>query len=183
MNEQTLSFMPRMLLAFKVFFRILVSGELAARVARVERGEEPKTGKTPVPVKPPSFKEAPPDSALQLLGLLQQEGRFIDFIEEDVTGFSDTDIGAAARVVHQGCRKAVRDHFRIVPIRHEEEGSRVILQEGFDSSSIRLAGNVVGRPPYNGSLVHKGWKVSDVSLPKVAEGHDVRVLASAEVEL
>jgi hypothetical protein len=100
-----------------------------------------------------------------------------------VTGFSDTDVGAAARVVHQGCRKAISDHFRIVPIRAEQEGSRVTLPEGFDASSIRVTGNVVGRPPYSGTLVHRGWRVSDVTLPRVAEAHDIRVMAPAEVEL
>ena len=177
MNDQTLSFFARLALAFKVFFRIIANQEYAVRVSGLG------TDKRPAPVRPTSFKEAHPDSALQLLGLLQQDGRFIDFLEEDVTGFSDTDIGAAARVVHEGCRKAVREHFRIVPICSEAEGSRITLQEGFNASLIRLAGNVVGKPPYSGSLVHRGWRVTEVSLPKIADGHNVRVLASAEVEL
>ena len=175
------SFLARILLAFKWFFRILANPEFAARVRRVEP-EVPAPTKRPG-VPPPLFKEAQPDAALQLLGLLQQEGRFVDFLEEDLTGVSDSDIGAAARVVHQGCRKTVRDHFKIVPIRTEPEGSRITLQEGFDAASIRLAGNVIGKPPYNGSLIHRGWRVSEVALPKVAPGHDIRVLAAAEVEL
>lgn len=178
MNDQTLSFFARLALAFKVFFRIIGNQEYAVRVSGLDAADKKTT-----PARPPSFKEAHPDSALQLLGLLQQDGRFIDFLEEDVTGFSDTDIGAAARVVHEGCRKAVREHFRIVPICSEAEGSRITLQEGFNASLIRLAGNVVGKPPYSGSLVHRGWLVTEVSLPKIADGHDVRVLASAEVEL
>jgi len=32
-------------------------------------------------------------------------------------------------------------------------------------------------------LIHKGWKVSEIRLPLMAEGHDPRVLAPAEVEL
>lgn len=170
-----------MSLAFKLFFRVLVNPEYAARITRFETGE-------PIPAEhpaapPPLFKEAQPDAALQLLCLLQQEGRFVDFLEEDLTGVTENDIGAAARVVHQGCRKAVHDHFKIVPVRTEQEGSRVTLQEGFDASSIRLAGNVIGKPPYIGSLIHRGWRVSEVALPKVASGHDIRVLAAAEVEL
>lgn len=183
MNETMPSFFARMSLAFKLFFRILVNPEFAGRMMRIEKGEQPSVARAPIPFKPPSFKETQPDAALQLLGLLQQEGRFIDFLEEDVTGFSDADIGAATRVVHQGCRKAVHDHFRIVPVRSEQEGSTVTLPEGFDAALIRLSGNVVGKAPYKGSLVHKGWRVDEVTLPKVAEGHDVRVLAAAEVEL
>jgi hypothetical protein len=175
------SFFERLSIAFKLFFRVLGDPGFASRMMRMEPGE--KAPSAPRPAKTPVFTEAPPDAAIQLLGLLQQEGRFIDFLEEDITGVPDPDIGAAARVVHQGCRKAVRDHFKIIPIRTEQEGSRVTLPEGFDASCVRLAGNVVGKPPYNGSLIHRGWRVSDVTLPKIAAGHDVRVLASAEVEL
>jgi hypothetical protein len=176
------SFFARIPIAFSLFFRTLFDAEFAFRMTR-----SPSREPSVKPVKEagvrPSFKEAAPDSALQILGLLQQEGRFIDFLEEDVTGFSDADIGAAARVVHQGCRRAIRDHMKIEPIRPENEGSGITLEEGYDASTIRLAGNVIGKPPYNGRLVHRGWRVNEISLPKVAEKHDVRVLASAEVEL
>ncbi len=137
----------------------------------------------PAPGAAPGFSTAAPDAALQLLGLLQQEGRLIDFLEEDVSAFSDAEIGAAARVVHEGCRKAVRDHFSIVPLRNEPEGSRVTLQDGFDPSSVRLTGNVVGRAPFTGSLIHRGWRAAEVKLPKVSRTHDTRILAPAEVEL
>lgn len=178
MNEQLPSFWERFALAIKLFFKLLGDAELAQRVKSAVSGKPPAAAGEKA-----DFREAAPDAALQLLGLLQQEGRFIDFLEEDVTGFSDADIGAAARVVHQGCRKAVRDHFSIVPIRSEPEGSRLTLAEGFDASSIRLAGNVVGKPPYGGSLIHRGWRVERANMPKVAAGHDVRILAPAEVEL
>jgi hypothetical protein len=180
-NEPTPSFCQRIFLAFRVFFHVVANPEFASRAARLEAGG--RVSADLPPRAPSSFMQMPPDAALQLLGLLQQEGRFIDFVEEDVSGFSDADIGAAARVVHQGCRKAVRDHFKIAPIRTEQEGSEITLEEGFDPSSIRLAGNVVGKPPYKGSLIHRGWRVSEAALPKVAAGHDVRVLAAAEVEL
>jgi hypothetical protein len=180
----TLSFFARLSLAFRLFFHVLADPEFAASIAKLQRGERPADTRPKSHAVPaPSFREARPDAALQLLGLLQQQGRFIDFLEEDVSGFSDTDVGAAARVVHQGCRKALREHFKIVPIRPEPEGSRITLPEGYDASLIRLAGNVVGKPPYNGNLVHRGWRVNESALPKVAEGHDVRVLAAAEVEL
>jgi hypothetical protein len=184
-NDQLPSFFARIPIAFKLFFSALANPEFALRAARIGREEAPAAPRPPVPVPPkqPAFKEAQPEAAIQLLGLLQQEGRFIDFLEEDVTGFSDTDIGAAARVVHQGCRKAVRDHFKIIPVRPESEGSKLTLQEGFDPSSIRLAGNVVGKPPYSGNLIHRGWRVSEAKLPKVADGHDIKILAAAEVEL
>ena len=185
MNDLTLSFFARISIALRLFFRALSDSAFAARMAQPQTVEQPmkKPAGMAEAAARHSFREALPDSALQLLGLLQQEGRFVDFLEEDVAGFSDTDIGAAARVVHQGCRKAIHDHLKILPVRPESEGSRITLPEGFDASSIRLAGNVVGNPPYNGRVVHRGWRVEEITLPKVAAGHDVRVLAPAEVEL
>lgn len=129
------------------------------------------------------LKEASNDSALQLLALLQQESRFIDFAQEDLTGVADADIGAAARVVHSGSQKVLQSYFDLAPVRTEEEESRVTLAEGFNAAEVRLTGNVVGSAPFTGTLVHRGWKVSDVKLPKIAVEHDVNIVAAAEVEL
>lgn len=129
------------------------------------------------------LKEATPDAALQLLGLLQQEARFIDFIEDDIKSYSDADIGAAVRIVHEGCSKVLHDHFDVAPIRKEQEDSRVTIKAGFDPAEIRLTGNIVGKAPFKGTLVHRGWRVSSTRLPKLSDGHKVNVLASAEVEL
>ena len=120
---------------------------------------------------------------VQLLGLLQREARFIDFIQEDVAAYGDADIGAAARVVHEGCRKVLRENFSIEPVRDEPEGSRLTLPAGFDAAAIRVTGNVVGEPPFNGSLTHRGWRVRETRLPQLASGHDLRIVAAAEVEL
>ncbi|NVK41055.1 MAG: DUF2760 domain-containing protein [Oceanospirillaceae bacterium] len=144
---------------------------------------EPAPEAKPAPKPAPKLKEATPDAALQLLSLLQQEARFVDFVREDLAGFSDADIGAAARVVHEGSRKALDEYFRFEPVRGEDEESRVTLPEGFNAHEVRLTGNVVGKAPFTGTLVHRGWKVTEVKLPKLAEGHDTRVIAPAEVEL
>lgn len=144
--------------------------------------EVEKIVQAPAP-EPVVLKEATPDAALQLLSLLQKEARFIDFIKEDVSAFSDADIGAAARVVHQGCVKAVNEHFTLAPVSQDQEGSRVTLNQGFDAASFRLTGNIVGAAPFNGTLVHKGWQVTDLRLPKLTEGHNAKIVAPAEVEL
>ena len=189
MSEPGPGFLTRLILALGFFLRFLFDREFAGAVALIGKEEKPRSALEPLiaesklPSAPPPLKEAPPDSALQLLGLLQQEGRFIDFIEEDVTQFSDADIGAAVRVVHKGCRKALRDHITTEPVRNEQEGTRVTLPAGFDASSVRLTGNVVGQPPFTGTLIHRGWRVKSIRLPKIADGHDANVLAPAEVEL
>jgi len=183
-----------MFLAWVAYFRTLFDGEFAAGVVRLREGhpalpppsdsEGPEKRKKKTPKKPaPVIKEAGPEAALQLLGLLQREGRFIDFLEEDVSGFSDEEIGAAARVVHEGCKKAVDEHFTIEPIHAEEEGTRVKVDAGYDAKEIRLTGNVVGDPPHKGELTHRGWKCAEVRLPKMSEKHDPNVIAPAEVEL
>src|SRR5262249_49424094 len=58
--------------------------------------------RVPVPAVAPS--PAWEEGALGLLGVLQQEGRLLDFLEEDLGGYSDEQIGAAARGIHEGCR-------------------------------------------------------------------------------
>ncbi len=147
---------------------------------KMEAVEERKPAPPPKPV---ILREPTPDAALQLLGLFQSEARLIDFLEEDISAYSDADIGAAARIVHEGCRKVLKEHFDIEPVRTEPEGSRITVPKGFDPAEIRLTGNIVGDPPFQGLLVHRGWRAVEVKLPQLSEGHRVDILAPAEVEL
>ncbi|MEN8130672.1 MAG: DUF2760 domain-containing protein [Pseudomonadota bacterium] len=182
MTESKPSFLKRLVLAW----RVLTDAKFAANVAHMSGIEAPAPG-GPRPVEskpaPAMLEEIPPESALQMLGLLQQEGRLVDFLQEDVSSFSDADIGGAARVVHEGCRKALHQYFTIKAVRDEQEGARITLQKGFDASAIRLTGNVMGQAPFTGTLAHRGWRALEVKLPKIAKDHDVNVLAPAELEL
>lgn len=144
--------------------------------------EVEKIVQAPAP-EPVILKEATPDAALQLLSLLQKEARFIDFIKENVSAFSDEEVGAAARVVHQGCSKAINEHFTLAAVSQDQEGQRVTLEKGFDAAAFRLTGNIVGQAPFSGVLVHKGWQVTELRLPKLTEGHNPKIIAAAEVEL
>ena len=201
-DDEKPSFFARLfLLAWVAYFRTLFDAEFAAGVARLRAGqpalpppreEEPeekpknkaaKEAKKKRAEPAPVLKAAGPEAALQLLGLLQREGRFVDFLEEDLSGASDGDIGAAARVVHEGCKKAIDEHFTIAPVHDADEGDTVKVAEGFDAHEIRLTGNVLGDPPYSGQLTHRGWKVTEVRLPKMSEKHDPKIVAPAEVEL
>ncbi|MCA8152662.1 DUF2760 domain-containing protein [Burkholderia contaminans] len=204
MPESNLSFFGRLSLAVGTFFSVLGNREFAAGVLRVRDGAPAPVAPVPAaapapapapapaaapaaaaPVKAPApeLREASPQAALQLLGLLQRDARFIDFVEEDIAGYADADIGAAARLVHDGCRAALREHFTIVPVRDEAEGSRVTLPAGFDATAVRVTGNVVGAAPFTGTVSHRGWRVADVRLPKLTGSHDASVVAPAEVEL
>ncbi len=176
-----LPFLTRLWFAWVMYFRILFDGKYAAELRQPKALlPEAKPEAKPAPLPPP----APPstDAALQLLALFQREGRLVDFLEEDVASFADADIGAAARVVHAGCRKALREHVKLEPVRSEDEGAKLTL-DGFDPAQVKLTGNVEGKGPYTGTLRHRGWRVTEVKLPTAAPGHDARVVAQAEVEL
>ncbi len=121
--------------------------------------------------------------ALQLLSILQREGRFIDFLQEDMSSFGDDEIGAAARVVQEGCKRGLADYVELASVRQEEEGASVTLEPGYDANETRVTGNVTGEPPYRGSLAHHGWRAASIRLPKLSSEHDARILAPAEVEI
>lgn len=187
-------FFSRLWFAWIAYFRMIFDGDYAARLFAAQSGAapalpEPPKKEEPKPEPKPAAKSVPPpvqapptDAALQLLALFQREGRFVDFLEEDVASFKDADIGAAARVVHSGCRKALREHFTLAPVRTEEEGVKVSLPQA-NPAEVKLTGNVAGAGPYNGTLRHRGWRATEVKLPQAVGGHDPRVIAQAEVEL
>jgi hypothetical protein len=118
---------------------------------------------------------------LQLLSLLQREGRFVDFVQQELAAFSDADIGAAARVVHEGCGRALRAHARVVSVRNEAEGSSLTLERA--SEDVKLVGKVSGSAPFRGVLRHRGWRIEELTLPTVIGAHDPSLVAPAELEL
>ena len=185
-SQSKLSVGARLGLAWKCFWQILGQSEFADKINRALATPTPVIP-TPVTPTPVSVPAVPPErlnaSGLLVLSLFQREGRLIDFLQENVASFSDTEVGAAARVVHAGCKKALADHFTLEPVLKESEGATVTLPAGFDAQRVRITGNVAGQPPFRGTLKHHGWMTSSVRLPAVSESLDPRVLAPAEVEL
>lgn len=177
------SFFRRLPIAIGAFFSILANPTLAARFVDLQHGPAEAPAPTPVAPAPAPVQAPNHDAALQLLSLLQREARLIDFTQEDLGSYSDADVGGAARVVHEGCCKVLREHFSLAPVRPETEGSRITLASGFDARAVRLTGNVVGSAPFSGSLSHRGWRATEVRLPTLGASHDASVLAQAEVEL
>ena len=179
MAEPELSFFARLWLALVCLFRVVFDPPFAALVAQAR--EQKALPAPAAPAKEPI--RAAPDAALHLLAQLQREGRFIDFCEEEIASFSDAEVGAAARTVHGGCRKVLRSALVLQPVRTDAEGAEVTVAAGFDPASLRLTGNVVGNPPFRGTLRHHGWKAASVKLSPPGAGQDASVLAPAEVEL
>ncbi len=166
-----MSFFTRLKLAFAFLF----GGQLPAPAL-------PASAPAPS-IPPPATPEQSHASALFLLGLLQREGRLLDFLQEDIAGFSDADVGAAARLVHEGCKKVLRQYVPMAPVVQEAEGAAMNIPQGFDANRYRLTGNVAGDGPWKGSLKHHGWVATQVALPAVPTTVEVKVLAAAEVEL
>jgi hypothetical protein len=189
--------MSRLFLAFACFFRVLFGQKLptGALALLPEPAKPPKPAEpakpvpVPVPVAKPEDKprvsaaQHHRDGALAFLALLQREGRLVDFLQEPLDGFSDADIGAAARDVHRGCKKVIAQHLSLEPVMPGAEEAKVSVPKGFDPAEIRLIGEAKGEPPLRGTLRHHGWRVVDAKLPALAEGVDRTVIAPAEVEL
>jgi hypothetical protein len=175
------SFAARLGMAFRLLFNAGFAAEVQSGLKLLGAKEMPPN-RTKVPVA-----EAPTErvhaSGLFVLSALQREGRLIDFLQQDMAGFSDDEVGAAARVVHAGCSKAVKQYFDFEPAINTPEGSSLMVPKGFDAQRIRLTGNVTGQPPFKGTVKHHGWIAKEVRLPGVSENLDPKVVAPAEVEL
>jgi hypothetical protein len=199
--SQELGFFQRLVLAFVAFFYVLANRGFATRVRelreRERRGSLPANQRTASAAEPAASPQPRPAAqrevpmvparpqgaeALHLLSLLQRDGRLVDFLAEDLTGFSDAEIGAAARAVHEGCKKVVHTYLTLEPVLRDPEGASVAVPAGFDPAAVRLTGNVVGDPPFRGTLRHHGWRAADVRFPEPPPGEG-RVVAPAEVEL
>ena len=131
-----------------------------------------------------NVKHSEGTSAIELLRLLQEEGRLIDFLMDDISQYPDQQVGAASRVVHEGCRKILGDSFSVRPLRQESEGSAVEIGPDDGARTYRLIGQVRGDAPFSGRMVHRGWVADKVSLPQTIHAESgSKVLAPAQVEL
>jgi hypothetical protein len=138
----------------------------------------------PVPIQPPTPAANQAEAeVVAFFGLLQEKGRLVDFLMEDVTPYEDAEVGAAARVIHQGCRQVLQEYFNISPISEAQEGAQVTVPAGYSPDRYRLVGKLTGEPPFTGTLLHKGWKTEFVKLPRIVTKERLPSIAPAEVEL
>ena len=167
--------------AYSIFAPLAACALIAFLVRNLARAApETPAARATTPAAPAAPSPVP---ALRLLALLQQEGRLIDFLKEDIDGYSDAQVGAAVRSIHAGCRKALSDRVDLQRIFSAEDGSEVVVEAGFDPATIRLTGNVTGNPPFRGTLQHAGWRAAKVSLPQSPGEIDATIIAPAEVEV
>lgn len=169
--------MSRISLAFRSFFSILFGGALPADIAQAFGYSKV----VPVKAAPaPKPQAGPADGAVHILTILQRDARLIDFVMEDISGYSDEQVGAAVRDVQGQSKQALERYLRLQPVIDGVEGTFTKI-DGLDAASVQLVGNVPtsGKAP-GGVLRHKGWKADKVDLPSLPPG---RVLAPAEIEI
>lgn len=183
-----IGFGQRLSFAIKTFLALLTSGKLPEEVVRELIPPPPPP--PPPQLPPPAPKPAKPvvkveescDRAIQLLAILQRDGRLVDFFTEDISPFTDAQIGAAVRDIHQSCRKSLERYVKFEPVIPQAEGQTVKVAEGTDPASIKLMGNNVGKLPVSGVLRHRGWRVASIQLPPLPEEKSRTVVFPAEIE-
>jgi hypothetical protein len=179
----------RVTFAFRCFFSILVHGDIPNDVIRNRAdpgaAEQPAASVPSVSHLKEVQRPAPEefDRVVQMLALLQRDGRLIDFLEENISAYPDAQLGAGCRTIHESCRQVLDHYVTLEPIMNSEEGQSVTVAASIDPAAIKLIGNVTGDPPIRGVLRHKGWRVKQVNLPRLPQGPGRMVIAPAEIEI
>jgi hypothetical protein len=176
--------LSRISAAFKSFFSLLFSGELPSDVAAsfgFVRASAAKPVPVPVASKPATPVAGPNDGAVQILSILQRDARMVDFLMEDISAYSDDQVGAAVRDIQSQAREALQRYMKLAPVVDGVEGVYV-KTDGVAKGAFKLIGNVPasGKAP-GGLLRHKGWKADKVDLPTAPPSSGL--LAPAEIEV
>lgn len=185
-----LALVPGVQTSYRAISSIAIAGAavllLVALLADRPKAESTRpAAKTTGPVAPMPIANQADSEVVNFLAILQERGRFVDFLMDDIAGYSDAQVGAAGRVLHGGCKAVLLEHFGIRPMREESEGSKVTVPTGYAPDDYRLVGKISGEAPFTGTLVHHGWRVEWVRLPRLLRASPDRLpaIAPAEVEL
>jgi hypothetical protein len=172
----------RIVAAFKSFFVILFRGDLPDDVARAF-GFVKQTAVRPAPAAPPVAQLTPGDGAVQILSILQRDGRLIDFLMEDISGATDDQIGAAVRTLQEQCRDALSRYVHLTPVIDGVEGSYTKMESN-DPATVKLLGNVPATGKAQGGILrHRGWRAAKLELPALKPSQNTNVVAPAEIEI
>lgn len=182
-----LSFGQRVSYAFICFFSLLFTGRVSAEILKALGDAAPAPPAAPEPAAPAASPRAAAEDdgarAVQLLALLQRDGRLVDFLREDLSGYSDAQVGAAVRDVHGNCRQVIDKYLPVEPILADEEGRPTTVSAPVDPSTVTLIGNVGQQASHRGTVRHRGWRVGRLALPPLSARDARLVVAPAEVEI
>lgn len=106
-------FSARLSFAFRCFFSLLFQGKIPQEILQAlssSTAEAPlrAAASTPAAAEQSGANASDSDEldrAVQMLALLQRDGRLVDFLEEDVSSYPDGQLGAAVRSIHSSCAK------------------------------------------------------------------------------
>jgi Domain of unknown function (DUF2760) len=173
--------LSRIVLAFRCFFALLFRGALSPELT-ADLGLAPKeaTPAKPSAPPPPAFK--PSDGALQMLGILQRDSRIVDFLMEDISSYEDEQVGAAVRAMQTSARDALVRYVSLEPIVDGVEGT-FTKPPSNDPAVVKYVGNVPAAGANGGTLRHRGWRATSISLPPLNPRQDNSVIAPAEIEV
>lgn len=159
-------------------------GEFTTRITALE-----KAALDAQAVKATVESDGASGTLVAFLGQLQEHGRFLDFVSEEVSTFSDAQVAGAARFVHAGCRKVVRQYVDLVPVKDQPAGSTVTIgSDDGDAAAVRIVGRGNTAYPVTGKLIHAGWRATRVTAPVAAPpsarmNAAARLISPAEVEV
>jgi len=169
----------RIWLAISSFFSILFRGSLPddalASLGLARRSAAKPPAATPAAPRPS-------DGALQILSILQRDSRLIDFVMEDIAAYSDDQVGAAVRSLHDQARESLGRYIKLQPVIDGVEGT-FTKPAVSDPAAVKFIGNVPAGTPSGGLLRHKGWRAGKVELPALNPKQDAAIIAPAEIEI
>ena len=173
--------MGRIWLAIRSFFSILVSGALPddalTELGLIRRGAPKPQAASAAPSAPQAS-----EGALQILSILQRDSRLVDFIMEDIAGYTDDQVGAAVRGLHDQARESLGRYVKLEPVIDGVEGT-FTKPAVSDPAAVKFIGNVPADKPSGGLLRHKGWRAGKVDLPTLNPRQDLDIIAPAEIEI
>jgi hypothetical protein len=176
----------RLWLAIQCFFKVLFQADFASRCRLILEGKPAAQETNPAApaAGAPAVVKSSRSDAITLLATLQREARFVDIVNESLDGYSDAQIGAAARDVLRDSGKVLARVFSLRPVVNGEEGTTIDIAAGYETGCYRLTGNVSRDPPFSGKLMHAGWQATKCDLPTWTGSQQVAlVVAPAEVQL
>lgn len=143
--------------------------------ATASPAEQPVTKPTPEKTSPPSR-----DAAITLLATLQREARLVDLVQEDLSQYSDAQVGAAARPCLQQCSAVLNRVMGLQPLIDAAEGAMVEVPPDASATRVQWLGEGSAS---SGKLVHHGWQAAKVELPTwTGESSDAKIIAAAQIQ-
>lgn len=190
--------MKRLAFAFRAFFAILFANSLAQDIAEAfgyapkrqaaAPGAKAASAATTATAAAAAAPVRVSDGAVQMLNLLQRDSRIIDFLMEDISSYSDDQVGAAVRSLQESARDSLQRYVQLAPVIDGVEGAFTNLSAAGamakNAAAIKLLGNVPANGKVaGGTLRHRGWRVEKIDLPALSGKQDATIVAPAEIEV